>query len=404
MKQALKFLSFFIMGILLALGLLYFYADTFFNSPTPATEMMPQKIDSAKPGDAVITRISGEVFIIRNDVIHAPLPGDMVMEGDIIKVVDESFCQVRFAGTASLRIRSNTLVRIRKLLSGSKDADIRTELLTGSMIYKVKELKDSENLQILAQKRIFRVEGTEFMVEALPNGRTALSVVGGKVAVLSLNQDKTENLLKTLVKNERTILERDVSILPEIEILSGDDRDLFKAESPDDLSIQREDLVYLQISSRPAGARIYINGRLNGSNKIKGLFLPDTELTILLRKRGYKDKTFHILPGELAERNIVIDLIPAGLDQTLEEEQKQENLSAVELLKLRHQEELTELRSSFTQKLAVSSHVSESLKKSETFLTKENISLEEELTKSRNEARKLRELIKQIQELAEEEQ
>ena len=390
------------MGVLLAAGLLYFYSDTLFNSPNSESDTAgPDKIRPAEEGEAVITRISGEVYIIRSEEMISPLPGDRVWEGDIIKVVDDSLCQVSFAGTASLKIRSNTLVKIRKLLSGNKDADIRTELLTGSMIYKVEELMNSENLQILTQERIYRVEGTEFMVQALPGGRTVVSVLDGKVAVLSLDENQQETFLKSLEPREKLELNKDESGIPEVQAVTSKDEEVFLMESPDDVAVEREDLVYLQIISRPAGAQIYINGRLNGYSEVSGLFLPDTELTVLLRKRGYEDELFHLLPGELKDPRLVVEMQPLGLEETLNEEEARNNADPiVEEMRLRYENDLAELRSSFTRKLTEAQEQSESLKKSETFLIQENISLETELTESRDEARKLRELIKQIQELA----
>ena len=402
MKKYLKSFSFFIAGVLLSAGLLYFYAETLFGSPgDPAEADLPAAVRPAEPGDAVITRISGEVFLIRNDEMIQPLPGDEVQQGDVIKVVDDSLCQVRFAGTASLHIRSNTLVRIRKLLSGSKDADIRTELLTGSMIYKVEELGDSENLQILAQERIYRVEGTEFMVQALSGGRTALSVLGGKVSVLSVDSNSNEVFLKSVEANEKLVLGKGEAEVPDTQSLGREEQKIFEEESPEEFSVQRDDLIFLEISSRPAGAQIYIDGRLNGRSEASGLFLPDQEITILVRKRGYRDKSQRVIPGELENRRLILELSPLGAEQTLKEETIfTAEESPVDQLKRRHLEELADMRSSFTQKLARADSTTASLRKSESFLTDENIKLEEELAKSRKESEKLRELIKQIQELA----
>ncbi len=406
MRQAVKSLSFFISGVLLAAGLLYFYSDTLFNRPDSESGTSgPEKIRPAEEGEAVITRISGEVYIIRAEKMIIPLPGDRVQEGDIIKVVDDSLCQVSFAGTASLKIRSNTLVKIRKLLSGNKDADIRTELLTGSMIYKVEELMNSENLQILAQERIYRVEGTEFMVQALPGGRTVVSVLDGMVAVLTLDDNQKETLLKSLEPMEKLELKKDETEIPEVQAFTLNDEEVFRSESPDDVAVEREDLVYLQILSSPEGAQIYINGRLNGYSEVSGLFLPDTELTILLRKRGYRDESFRLLPGELEDSRLIVEMQPLDWEDTLEEEEALNKTDpAVEEMRLRHQKELTELRTSFTRKLAEAQEQSDSLKKSETFLAQENMNLESELADSREETRKLRELIKQIQELADDQQ
>ena len=97
----------------------------------------------------------------------------------------------------------------------------------------------------------------------------------------------------------------------------------------------------------------------------------------------------------------MIEMQPWGWEETLEEEEaRNEADPIVEEMRLRYQNELAEMRSSFTRKLTEAQEQSETLKKSETFLTRENMNLESELADSREEARKLRELIKQIQELA----
>ncbi len=401
MKQALRYALFFLAGLFLAGLVLYFYSQTFFNGPGGAEGSLPEVFKPAMPGEALITSISGEVYIIRGDQTLTPLPGDRVEEGDIIKVVDNSFCQVSFAGTASLKIRSNTLVKIQKLLSGAKDADIRTELLTGSMIYKVEELADSENLQILAQERIFRVEGTEFMIQALPGNPAVLSVLDGKVSVLQRDENSNEILIDTLTEGQKTAISPDDHELSITE-LSTEDSSVFAMESPQELPVLQDGLVFLEISTEPEGAQIYIDGRLNGSTRVKGLFLPEKELTILARKRGYRDKSMRIIPMKLEIRSFRIELTPLGLEETLLEEQSREDQNTViETMKEKHLQEIADLRRSFTQKLSATETETEKLRRSETFLAQENLSLEEELARSREETRKLKDLIRQIQDLAE---
>ena len=404
MKQFIKSAAFFLAGLIIAGILLYFYSSTVFNTSEPDETSLPETFSPAIPGDALITRISGEVYIIRNDEILTPLPGDRVLQGDIIKVVDDSICQIRFAGTASLKIRSNTLVRIQKLLSGTKDADIRTELLTGSMIYKVEELQDSQNLQILAQERIYRVEGTEFMVQALPGTPTVLSVLDGKVAVFNLEENREETLLETLNAGEKTEIAEDAGELS-ITPFSAEDSAVFTNESPEEIPVTEDGLVFLEVSSIPAGAQIYIDGRLNGYSKVQGLFLPDEELSILVRKRGYSDGSLKVVPIEEENRSIRIELTPLGLEETIiEEENRRNESSVIRDLEEKHRQQLAEMRTSFTQKLSAAESERETLKQSENFLTQENMSLEEELARSREETRKLRDLIRQIQDIAEEEQ
>ena len=369
MKQFLKSAAFFTGGLLLAGVLLYFYSSTIFNSSGKDQLSLPETFLPALPGEALITSISGEVFIIREDKILTPAPGDRVREGDIIKVVDDSICQIRFAGTASVKIRSNTLVRIQKLLSGSKDADIRTELLTGSMIYKVEELQDSENLQILAQEKIYRVEGTEFMVQSLPGMATVVSVLDGKVGVFTQNEES----IGSLSAGEKASLppgETDLSP----SAFTEEDSGLFASQSPVEIPVQEENLVYMEIATEPAGAQIYINGRLNGYSRIQGLFLPDQELSILVRKRGYHDGNASIIPSEAEKRTLRIELKPLGMEETVREEtRKASEPTVLQSLKEKHQKEIADMRTSFTQRLSAVEKQREDLERSEDFLAGENM-------------------------------
>ncbi len=399
MKQFVKSTAFFLAGLVLAGVILYLYSSTVFNSPAEENASLPETFLPARPGEALITAISGEVFIIRDDQIITPLPGDKVREGDIIKVVDDSICQIRFAGTASVNIRSNTLVRIQKLLSGTKDADIRTELLTGSMIYKVEELQDSENLQILAQGKIYRVEGTEFMVQSLPGMATVVSVLDGKVAVLTQNEES----IGALTAREKASLipgETDLTATA----FTEEDTGLFASQSPVAIPVQDENLVFMEITTVPAGTQIYINGRLNGYSRIRGLFMPEQELSILVRKRGYQDGSTTVIPGEAENRILRIELKPLGLEDTVgEETRKASEPTVLQILEEKHRKEMAEMRTSFTQRLSAAEKQAEDLQRSENFLATENMTLEEELARSREETSKLRELIRQIQDLAGEE-
>lgn len=399
MKPFLKSSLIFLTGVLLAAGLLYFYADHLFDSPEGAEAgALPGKAAAARLGEAVITRISGEVYLIRGEAMLTPSPGDLLREGDVIKVVDDSFCQVHFAGTAGLRIRSNTLVRIRRLLSGSKDADIRTELLTGSMIYKVQELKAGENLEILAQDRIYRVEGTEFMLQVLPENRTALSVLSGRVALFSPGPE--EAFLGALEARQSTVTSREDPAF-ETGPLSPADEALFREELPSYLPIEQEGLVFLQIAGRPEGAQIYLDGRLNGRTRVEGLFPAERELTVLLRKRGYRDETRRVVPGALEGGRLAVALTPLGEAETLEEESRRDDRDpVVEALRQRHREEKERLRSSFSRQLAAAEEETRLRERAEAELKREKSGLEEALAASREESDKLRRLIKQIQELA----
>ena len=317
MKSLVKSLLLITLGILIASALLYGYSRIF-DTPSQRDESL--QYVPVQPGDAVISRISGEVYIIREEKMITPRAGDAIREGDVIKVVDDSWCQVHISGKATMNIRSNTLLKVQKLLTGSRDIDIRTELLTGSMIYKVDRLEATDNLEVLAQKKIYRVEGTEFIVEAYSEG-SRVAVREGHVAVLTEENEETPLDVLPAGKSLDLRAWEDSTPLPERRDLTPKDKRIFEEELPELRAEGLEQLVYLEIESEPAGAQIYLDGRLSGRQGLSGLFSPDEELQILARKRGYQDVNLKVTPKELNSSRIILKLDPLSLEESLKANQ-----------------------------------------------------------------------------------
>jgi hypothetical protein len=80
--------------------------------------------------DVFITAITGEVFIIREEKIQTALIGDALFEGDVLKVVDQSYCQIQFADRGSAGLDSNTVMLMKKLVNAD-NFKIRTEVSHG---------------------------------------------------------------------------------------------------------------------------------------------------------------------------------------------------------------------------------------------------------------------------------
>jgi FecR protein len=411
MKSIVKSILLILAGALVAGALLYGYS-IFIESAGTVDESL--SFVEIEPGDAVISHISGEVYLIREEKILSPRPGDAVREGDVIKVVDDSWCQVHFVGKATMSLRSNTLIKIQKLLTSTKDIDVRTELLTGSMIYKVDRLSATDNLEVQAQEKIYRVEGTEFYIEAFAGG-SRVSVQEGTVAVLQDTGDE-ERLLKTVPAGQSLNLKqwKQGTALPEIEDISSSDIRIFKEESPVLFDMNEKSLVYLEIRTLPEGAQLYLDGRLNSRGNLTGLFAPDETLSILARKRGYRDINMKLLPGEQSSSDVILKMEPLGLEESLKEESENPQTESLEELKARFETESEALTGNFTKQIRESEvHLEEmkslslilqnnidNLKGSNSELSDEKIELEEKLEKSLTEQEKLKQLLLQIQELS----
>ncbi len=410
MKSFIKSIALLLIGALGAGGLLLGYSlivKTIDSDPLSFVEI--------EPGDAVISHISGEVYLIREEKMIVPKPGDAVRQGDIIKVVDDSWCQVHFVGKATMSLRSNTLVEIQRLLTNSRDIDVRTELLTGSMLYKVDRLNATDNLEVRAQERIYRVEGTEFYIESHAGAGSRVAVREGTVAVLRSTAGGEEEVLSQVAQGESLDLEgwEPGAAVPEKGSLNTLDREIFKKESLEVWEEQAE-LVYLEITTLPEGVQLYQNGRLNRSGRLSGLFDAEVPLTLLARKRGYEDLNLKVIPGELESSKIVLRLEALGLEESLKEEAGNEPEESLEEMKERYDREMEALSEDFSEQIRVSStrldeleNLSSGLQSEigrlsgdNSSLSTEKAELEKQLAESLEEQRKLRELLLQIQELS----
>ncbi|QEN08584.1 hypothetical protein EXM22_11530 [Oceanispirochaeta crateris] len=414
MKSLVKSFLLVLAGAFFAAGLLYGYS-IFFKTAGQDFQDEALRFVPIEPGDAVISRISGEVYIIREEQMIAPKPGDSVREGDVIKVVDDSWCQVHFIGKATMNLRSNTLIKIQKLLSSPQDSDIRTELLTGSMIYKVDKLDATDNLEVTAQEKIYRVEGTEFIVEAYSGG-SRVAVREGSVAVLQSGASQDEELLKTVPSGFTLDLMEwnKEKPLPEIEELSQEEIRIFEEEGPSDLLLQKESLVYLEIRTEPSGAQLYLDGRLTGQGTLKGLFPSEGTLRLLARKRGFRDNNLNIKLEDLTSSVLTMKLEVLGITESLEEESKNPPQETLEQIKAKFEKESADLKSGFSRKIeeneqklqnlnslsmGLQSDILE-LRNKNTSLERQKEELAEELEESLSESEKLRALLIQIQELS----
>jgi len=109
MKQIMRTIIIFLIGLITASIAAYFYFN-YTGSPKEVRKLDPVSLSGRE--EAFITAISGEVYILREDHIITASIGEALYAGDIIKVVDESFCQVQFSDLAAARIRSNTIIKI----------------------------------------------------------------------------------------------------------------------------------------------------------------------------------------------------------------------------------------------------------------------------------------------------
>ena len=399
-----------IAGVLLALGGVYAYG----RLTEPRTAEAPPLPEGMS---AVITHIAGPVYVIRGEETIAAAPGERLAPGDILKVTEGAVAQVQMADKGSALLGSDTLVRFLKLTGADQQLEMRTEILTGSLSYKVEALEDDESIIILAEGTEYEVHGTEFLIEKSFEG-TVLAVAEGTVRVsgnvegggadvaadqqLVIRTGEGPGRVENLNDYNRGRLE-DTRTLPAMPF--------GYAEAPGPVRIE--------IETDPPDADIYIDGLKTGRGRFSGLLPIGTAIDVRVRRRGFVDSTLEIVAD--SNQFIEVALDPANLEETLAEEKDDHPLLA--RLREDYERRLAELRSRFSdqsemnaeaeariaaeraQREAEAAEATRRQRETAAQLEAEKErrgTLETELADSEAENKRLRDLIRQIQELAEE--
>jgi FecR protein len=415
MKQIIRTVIIFLIGLITASIAAYVYFNIT-GSEKEVRQLEPVSLTGEE--EAFITAISGEVYILRDESILSAEIGEALYAGDIIKVVDDSFCQVQFSDVAAARIRSNTIIKIKNLFNLDKSIDIKTEILTGSMLYRVNKLSEGEKLEVKSEDRIFSVRGTTFLVDRNSEG-THLIVDEGLIAVSVLNG--LEESMSTSTGEELFI--ETGSEEENLSDISAINRQIMKeSEILNILTIEPESdkLIKTGVVTVPGDAQIYVNGILSGKGTYTGLFPKEEELIFLVRKRGYEDKVLSVKAVTDLEYTIYLD--PEGTDDEILNIERTRNTEDSNLNKLRRElasrnerlQEVEELiivlkernsqlesdSSTFENRIRKMTGQIQVLEQQREDLTTEITELERKLGESTAREDKLRELIKQIQDIS----
>jgi len=415
MKQIIRTIIIFLIGLITASIAAYVYFNIT-GSEKEVTQLEPVSLTGEE--EAFITAISGEVYILRDESILTARIGEALYAGDIIKVVDESFCQVQFSDVAAARIRSNTIIKIKNLFNLDKSIDVKTEILTGSMLYRVNKLSEGEKLEVKSDDRIFSVRGTTFLVDRNSEG-TYLIVDEGLIAV-SVNEGTKESM--STAAGEELFIEKGSERENLSEISAGNRQIMNESENLNILTIEpeRDNLIKTGVVTVPGDAQIYVNGILSGKGSYTGIFPLNEELTFLVRKRGYQDKVLSVKAVTDLEYTIYLD--PEETDIEALDTERSRNTEDSNLNKLRSElasrnerlQEVEELIIELKEKnsqLESESSTSENrirkmtgqiqeLEQQREDLTAEVTDLKRKLGESSAREDKLRDLIKQIQDLS----
>lgn len=166
-------------------------------APTRSTEAVVAEselppVEAPQYTQAMITFISGEVLVAFSDDWQEAQIGDFLEEDDIIRVGEESYCELQFGNVGALRIQDNTEVLLQDVFLNPEESNVGVKLVAGSLLAKVSKLTGNDKFAVKTESAVCGVRGTEFWVTITDDGSTKLAVKEGKVAVLPATVDVDE--------------------------------------------------------------------------------------------------------------------------------------------------------------------------------------------------------------------
>ena len=166
-------------------------------APTRSTEAVVAEselppVEAPQYTQAMITFISGEVLVAFSDDWQEAQIGDFLEEDDIIRVGEESYCELQFGDVGALRIQDNTEVLLQDVFLNPEESNVGVKLVAGSLLAKVSKLTGNDKFAVKTESAVCGVRGTEFWVTITDDGSTKLAVKEGKVAVLPATVDVDE--------------------------------------------------------------------------------------------------------------------------------------------------------------------------------------------------------------------
>jgi outer membrane protein assembly factor BamB len=169
------------------------------------TELNP--LEARELNQAVVTFLSGDVSVLREQTWKLVDIGDSVEQEDTLKVGEDSFCELQFGDKASVRIQENTEVALSTILLEPGETDVNVKMAVGSILCKVGKLTGDERFGVRTSTATCGVRGTEFMVKEERDRTTTLAVKEGAVAVLPATVD-VEKLKQRAGRENEAVIKR----------------------------------------------------------------------------------------------------------------------------------------------------------------------------------------------------
>lgn len=165
-------------------------------------EMELPPVEAPRYEQAIITFISGDVFVRKDgEWVFAEI-GQLLESKDSLKAGMGGYCEIQFGDKAVVRLEEDTELILSTIGLEPGKTRVGLELVQGSVISRVMKLSNNERYSVKTQSVACGVRGTEFRVQNLRGAETVLAVREGSVVVLPPELDLDTLAEKTGVQTE----------------------------------------------------------------------------------------------------------------------------------------------------------------------------------------------------------
>jgi hypothetical protein len=301
-----------ILGVLTVLGLAALV--TVFLIKAPPTENARVTLSALKapsPDQALITFLSGRVYVYRGREWKAAGIGDFLEAEDYVRAFADAYCEIQFGDGSVVAVQENTLLKMSQVFHGDQGLDIELDLKLGTVLCSVEKLAGNSRFTVKSETLAFGVRGTKFFVQKR-QGKTLVAVEEGKVAVLSPETGAEKLLVGDKQEVEIDDTKGSPGELKDLSALSESQLELINKLKL--LPLKEKyiiELVKIAVVANPLDAEIYLGGQRVGYGVYAGLFPAGTELAFTVKHTGYVEKSFSVTAEKGGDSEYRVKLVLA---------------------------------------------------------------------------------------------
>ncbi len=162
--------------------------------------------------EGLISFLTGDVFIISNNIENFAEIGDTVAEKDIIRTGLDGSCEIQIGTTAIISLQENTNFSLSTVALNSDGNKVKTKVIAGMVAFKIDKLLDNDRFIIDTPTIACGVRGTQFLVTVIDDEITEIAVLEGKVAVTPSEAESLFEIMETASVELEELIEEVLSI------------------------------------------------------------------------------------------------------------------------------------------------------------------------------------------------